>query len=418
MKQVLAGLRPEAVPLPSGTEVVTRVDKRVGDRLIKEGAIGRVEVDRGATTEVRIVGVGTLTYARDELVPRRIGQARYAERRAGTEQALTPCVVLEAIVGSRAWGLEEDGSDTDRRGIFALPFAWSASMAAPPGEIVSLDASTTYWELRKAFEQALKADPNTLETLFVESVTAKDEIGAWILEERQAFVSAHIYGSFGRYAVSQLKKLSSSLRLAEHKDPILRWLAESPDDTLDAVARRLAREALGPEGQDQDRLLRAKEYVKQLYRSLYDQGLLEERSFDALKRYAAAPHEPSDLPRTLRPKNAYNLLRLLRAAIEWLETGQPSLRPKGPLRERLLSIKRGEVELSAVLDEAEAMTPALEEARTKTSLPREPDVARVDRLYRRIQEEIARRHLEGRPGPLGKDAPPAPEPVIRQREPG
>jgi hypothetical protein len=108
----------------------------------------------------------------------------------------------------------------------------------------------------------------------------------------------------------------------------------------------------------------------------------------------------------------------LSAAIEWLQTGHASLRPSGALRERLLAIKRGEVELATVLEEAEALTPALEEARTATVLPREPDVARADRLYRRIQEELARRHLEGRPGPFGKDAPPAPEPSIRQREPG
>lgn len=410
MKQVLRDIRPEAVQLPSGTEVVTTVDKQVGDRLVKEGAIGRVEHDAGKITRVRVVGVGLVEYLREEIRPRRVGQARYAERRAGTEEALSACVVLEATVGSRAWGLAHEGSDTDRRGIFALPFPWSASLAEPPTEIVSADASVTYWELRKAFEQALRADPNTLEMLFVADVQAKDEIGAWILEEREAFVSAQIYGSFGRYAVSQLKKLSQSLRLAEHKGPILAWLAASPDDTLDVVAKKLYDAALGP-GHD---LLRAKEYVKQLYRSLYDQGLLEERSFEALKRYAQGTPADFEPARTLRPKNAYNLLRLLRTAIDWLETGRPQLEVSGPLRERLLEIKRGEVELDVVLAEAEALTPALEAARSQTRLPEGPDVARADRVYRRIQEELARRHLSGAPGPFGKDARPPPEARARQ----
>ena len=35
-------LDPLAVPLPSGTEVVTRVDRRLGTRRIPEGAVGRV----------------------------------------------------------------------------------------------------------------------------------------------------------------------------------------------------------------------------------------------------------------------------------------------------------------------------------------------------------------------------------------
>ena len=35
-----------------------------------------------------------------------------------------------------------------------------------------------------------------------------DPMGRWILDERSAFVSQLIYGTFGRYALSQLKKLS------------------------------------------------------------------------------------------------------------------------------------------------------------------------------------------------------------------
>ena len=39
---------------------------------------------------------------------------------------------------------------------------------------------------------------------------AKDVLGEWLLAEREAFVSRNIFGSFGRYALSQLHKLSSS----------------------------------------------------------------------------------------------------------------------------------------------------------------------------------------------------------------
>ena len=83
----------------------------------------------------------------------------------------------------------------------------SASHGHP---LTSADGSVTYWEHRKAIEKAVRADPNTLELLFVETARATDPIGEWILEARDAFASADLFGSFGRYAVSQLGKLSRS----------------------------------------------------------------------------------------------------------------------------------------------------------------------------------------------------------------
>src|SRR5439155_4394644 len=131
-------------------------------------------------------------------------------------------------------------SDTDVRGLFALPFPWTVGLAEPPLDLVSADGSTTLWEVGKAVRQALRADPNTLETLFVPSACALDPVGEWILEARDAFVSAEIYGSFGRYALSQLKRLEQASRLAEHRATLLEWLREDPARSLDAVAARLA----------------------------------------------------------------------------------------------------------------------------------------------------------------------------------
>jgi hypothetical protein len=146
--------------------------------------VGRVVAQRDGELDVMIVGVGVLRYARSEVVPRKIGQVRYARRRAEAWGALLPCVVLEATVGSRAWGLADEGSDTDLRGAFVLPFGWTVGLGEPPRDLVSADGSATYWEVGKAARQALRADPNTLELLFVPSATAKDPMGEWLLAER------------------------------------------------------------------------------------------------------------------------------------------------------------------------------------------------------------------------------------------
>src|SRR3954471_6951996 len=172
---------PLSVPLPNGTEVTTRVDRGViaagGERRIPAGAVGRVVAQREDAYDVQIVGVGVATYTRSELLPRKAGQLRFAVRRAVDWDALRQCVVLEATVGSQAWGLAEAHSDTDVRGVFVLPFGWMGGLAELPEDLVSTDGSATFWEVEKLIRQALRADPNTLELLFIDGARAKDPIG-------------------------------------------------------------------------------------------------------------------------------------------------------------------------------------------------------------------------------------------------
>jgi hypothetical protein len=100
---------------------------------------------------------------------------------------------------------------------------------------------------------------------------------------------------------------------------------------------------------------------------------------------------------------------LLATAIAWLRSGVPTFRVEEPLRTRLLAIKRGEITLGDVLDDAETLAPELEAARRDTTLPRKPDVQRADALLRRIRGEAARRSVFGLPGAWGTDAADAPE---------
>jgi hypothetical protein len=405
----LGALDARAVSLPHGTEVVTGVDRAFGARRIPQGTLGRVSRVDGDAVDVTIVGVGVVRFARRELSARRVGQALYAQRRADAWDALARCVVLDTQVGSRAWGLANERSDDDRRGVFALPLPWSQGLVAPPEDLVSAEGSATYWAVGKAVRQALRADPNTLEALFVPGAVARDPIGEWLLEARACFVSVEIYGTFGRYALGQLRRMEQSLRLAEHRALVLEWLRADATLSLDAVAARLARASVRAAPSEADALLQAKQYLKQLYRSLADQGLLDANDFAALARFAAERAHDFELPRELRPKNAYNLLRLLATAERWLREGEAVFEMSGALRTRLLAIKAGEVPLADVLAEAEAMTPALEAARDASRLPARPDVARADALLRKIGDELAARWVHRAPGPFGADAPTPPE---------
>lgn len=400
---------PLLVPLPNGTQVTLSLNVTTPTgRVLPTGSVGRVVRTRGAQVDVLVVGAGTLELQRSQVKVLKEGQLRFALSRQAAWDALLPNVVLRAVVGSRAWGLAQDGSDTDHRGIMVLPFHWTVGLLRPPQELVSLDGSDTYWSVDKAVRQALRADPNTLELLFVDGVTATHEMGAWLLAERDAFVSQHILGSFGRYAVSQLHKLQQSSRLANHRALLLDWLQQDPALTLDDAARRLAVQSLGAAPDHTAAVQHARASIQQLYRSLFDQGLLPASDFSSLALFAATGARDVELPRELRPKNAYNLLRLIYTARDWLRTGVPSLRVGGALRQRLLDIKAGNVALEEVLAEAQAAWDGLAAAKLESPLPPEPDVERAHRVLARIGVEAARLAVQEAPGPFGRDAAPPP----------
>jgi hypothetical protein len=116
-----------------------------------------------------------------------------------------------------------------------------------------------------------------------------------------------------------------------------------------------------------------------------------------------------DLPRDLRPKNAYNLIRLLDSAIRWLSGEPPSVRVSDSLRPTLVAIKRGEVPMADVMALARELTPKLDIARQGSPLPRHPDVAQAERVLRATRDAAARRWLVQESGPWGATAAPAPE---------
>jgi hypothetical protein len=401
----LADLDPSAVPLPLGTEVTTRVDRLVDGEIRAQGATGRVAALDGEHVVVAFIDGKRGTYLRAEVTPRKLGVARYAQRRAAAWDQLRPCVVVETLVGSRAWGVAEAGSDEDARGIFVLPMPWTTGLVDPPLDLVSVDGSETYWEIGKAIRQALRADPNTLEMLFAEPRVV-DPIGEPFVAMREGFLSVEIYGAFGRYALSQLDRLEHNQRLADHRAVVIGWLRDDPALELDTAAERLADEAAIAAPTRGDAVQRARDYIKQLYRSLYDQGLIAANDWHSLR---AAAQMPFELPRDLRPKNAYNLIRLLDLAIRWLSGEPPGVVVSDELRPTLLAIKRGEMPMTDVMALARELTPRLEAARQASRLPKYADVTRADRVLHLAREEAARRWIARTDGPWGAAAPAPPE---------
>src|ERR1041385_9159770 len=105
----LSDVDPAAVPLPPGTEVVTRVARMVDGELRPGGATGRVaSIADAGRIEVVFVDGRRATYLREELTPRKLGVARYARRRQAAWDQLHGCIAIDTLVGSRAWGVADE----------------------------------------------------------------------------------------------------------------------------------------------------------------------------------------------------------------------------------------------------------------------------------------------------------------------
>lgn len=125
---------------------------------------------------------------------------------------LERCVIYRCVVGSRAYGLETESSDTDLRGIYLAPLDMHLSLFGAPEQFEDNGAQTCYWELQKFLVMALKANPNILECLYSPLVEKSTPLADRLLALRGRFLSQMVFQTFNGYALSQFKKLEQDRR--------------------------------------------------------------------------------------------------------------------------------------------------------------------------------------------------------------
>ncbi|WP_445527753.1 nucleotidyltransferase domain-containing protein [Streptomyces cyslabdanicus] len=120
--------------------------------------------------------------------------------------------IYACVMGSRAFGLATDGSDTDRRGVFLAPTALFWRFEKPPTHVEGPLPEQFSWELERFCELALRANPNILECLHSPLVEHVNDTGRELLSLRGAFLSRQVYDTFTRYALGQRRKLDADVR--------------------------------------------------------------------------------------------------------------------------------------------------------------------------------------------------------------
>ncbi len=120
--------------------------------------------------------------------------------------------VYACVMGSRAFGLATEDSDTDTRGVYLAPTPLFWHFEKPPAHVEGPGEEQFSWELERFCELALRNNPNVLECLHSPLVTRVDDLGRELLSLRGAFLSRQAHQTFVRYAAGQRRKLDADVR--------------------------------------------------------------------------------------------------------------------------------------------------------------------------------------------------------------
>jgi uncharacterized protein len=208
------------LPLPSGTQVITRIDYRdsSGEIACLAGAIGSIlqapETPSGNYL-IRLVNGIEASFPRRHLTVRKLVTAQDMQA-VGAEILskidLFPYVIYRCVVGSRAYGLAHENSDTDWRGFYLPPADLHWSLFGVPEQLEKPVTDECYWELQKFIQLALRANPNVLECLYTPLVETVTPLAQELLDQRDIFLTRLVFQTYNGYVISQFKKLEQDLR--------------------------------------------------------------------------------------------------------------------------------------------------------------------------------------------------------------
>ncbi|ADV68903.1 nucleotidyltransferase domain-containing protein [Deinococcus maricopensis] len=193
-------------PLNKGTHV--KLNAAHGDH--PAGAVGVIaRLNGDGTARVDFPDGTHATFPEDALVQRKISR-REALLPARDPRDFAPYIQYTCVVGSRAFGLDTESSDTDLRGFYLPPARDHWSLRGVPEQLEW--GEEAYWEIGKFLTLGLKGNPNILECLYTPLVTHATPLARELLDLRGAFLSTNVYDTYNGYVLSQFAKLEADWR--------------------------------------------------------------------------------------------------------------------------------------------------------------------------------------------------------------
>ncbi|MES2775345.1 MAG: nucleotidyltransferase domain-containing protein [Bacteroidota bacterium] len=329
-------------------------------------------------------------------------------------------LVFEIIAGSRAYGLDNEKSDTDIRGVFVLPKALYYGLEYTP-QVSNETNDIVYYELKRFMELLAKNNPNILEMLNVpeKCVLYKDALMNQLRPE--LFLSKLCEKTFANYAFTQIKKaygLEKKILNPVEKDrkevldfcfvykekeavPLQKYLTENEMDQSNIGLAAISHlrdcynlyysDSLGytgvtrkqnandvslssiPKGEQPVAMLYFNIDAYSVYCKKYKEywDWVEKRNDERYKN--TLTHG-----KNYDPKNMMHVFRLLLMAKEIATERKINVLRND--RDFLLDIKAGKFEYKELMQQAEELKVELTSLYQESGLPDEPDVDRINEL--------------------------------------
>lgn len=351
-------------------------------------------------------------------------------------------LVFKAIVGSQSYGTATPTSDIDYKGVYMQPIDELISFGYK--EQIEVGKDECYYEIRRFIQLLQSANPTVLELLYSpqDCIIQSSPQFELLVKNRDKFLTQKCLLSFGGYAIAQIKK-------AKGLDKKMNWEKARVErkTPLDFVycyveGKTMPIEKwLQKEGKKQENCgLVALDHFRDCFALYYDYnahyGQEANREYKVLGFKGVVSDDSnsvrlSSIPKGMTPatiayynkdgysmhckdyreyetwlenrntqryvdikghnqqidgKNLLHCRRLLDMAME-IATDK-TINVRRPNAEYLLSIRRGEVELDAIIEQAEKDLKGLDELFTNSGLPADCDKDFVNDLLLQV------RHLE------------------------
>ena len=340
-------------------------------------------------------------------------------------------IVFECVSGSRAYGTDLPGSDTDIKGVFVLPEAEFYGLDYVE-QVSNASHDVVYYELKRFVELLYRNNPNLLEMLHAPADCVLHRHPVMELIASETFLSKLCQGTFAGYAGAQIKKARGLNKkilnpVDRQRKDILDFCFVTHAQGAVPVKDWLARQGWSPAGCG----LVNVPHIKNLYALFYDLSGGELGFSGLLRQENSEDVALSSVPQGVQPvthlsfnkegyssyckdyreywewvgqrneeryentlqhgknydaKNMMHTIRLLDMAEE-IATGRRVI-VRRPNRDFLLRVRRGEFsyeELVAMAEEKVRRTAVLF---AQSDLPEQPDFAAVNELLVRMRRAV------------------------------
>jgi len=300
--------------------------------------------------------------------------------------------------GSHAYGLNVASSDEDYKGVCIKPKECYFGFLQKFEQLEHMGSKSdgidkVIYSLDKFASLAIDCNPNIIEVLHVaeEDVLVCTEFGEALRAIKDDFLSKKAKFTFAGYAHSQLKRIKT------HRS----WLLDPPkaapsrsdfhlSETSKVSASELGafeasvREGIEVELPKDVLTLFTREKQYQAAKAHYDQYCNWVKSRNPARAQLEAQFGYDT-------KHGMHLLRLQTMGVEILRDGVVNVKRTND-REKLLSVRHGQVSYDQLVEEAEALEAQSEELYKTSTLRKEADRKKVDAIIIDLTERFLRKH--------------------------